>query len=122
LEYIGEEKLNLLYPVLRDSLWRSLGLGQEFAPACAGQNKDIKDEPPFLAELFLEGVDQNTENGNEIELALQYRQVLSEIAQPDDERGRLLFESAISNLARRRTSGSWPQERQLFWMAAKDTW
>lgn len=105
---------------LSDALWKSLRLGEEYAPAFSKQS--LGEHPPFIVELLIPDEWAATANNLKRDVALEYREKLKDFPL-DEERARTAFNDSIEFLARlQHISGSYTSERQQQWALASEAW
>jgi hypothetical protein len=107
---------------LSDVLWKSLGFGEEYAPAFRKPPSDIGEHPPFIVELLIPDEWAATANNLKRDVALDCREKLKDL-QLDEKRARIAFNDSIEFLARsQHISGSYTSERRQQWALASEAW
>ncbi|HRQ45529.1 MAG TPA: hypothetical protein PK725_01190 [Rhodocyclaceae bacterium] len=107
---------------LSGALWKSLGFGEEYAPAFSKQSPDIGEHPPFIVELLIPDEWGSKANDLKQDVSLDYRKKLKNF-QLDDDEARTAFRHSIDFLARSQNlSGSYTAERRQQWALASEAW
>lgn len=105
---------------LRDALWKSLGIGEEYAPACRNGSDDISEHAPFIVELLIPDELADDPSDPKRDIALTFREALKDHSVKD---GNNSFNDVIGSLAKAQvTVDRFTPARRAQWQIAAQAW